>query len=400
MAISTSTQQTRPGQLRLLVILGALSAFGPLSIDMYLPGLPSLAQDLGGANWQVQLTLTACILGLAGGQVVSGPLSDMTGRRRPLLIGLALFALTSLVCAFAPSVLILIALRFVQGLAGATGVVIARAMVRDLYSGAEAARFFALTLVVSGLAPILAPIIGGQLLNFTSWRGVFVLLTVIGTLLLLAATLGLSESLPPDRRQTEGLAKTLRIFGSLLTDRAFMGYALAGGLAFAAMFAYISGSPFVLENLYGLSPQLFSLVFASNALGLIVTSQVGSRLVGRVSPRRLLRIGLSLSLTGGLLLLAAVTGGLGLAGILPGFFLVVASLGLIAPNATALALAEHSQVAGSASGLIGVLQYLFGGIVTPLVGLGGTSTALPLAVIILILSLSAFSIFQLLNRAT
>lgn len=383
-------------RIKLVFIIGALSAFGPLSIDMYLPGLPSLTKDLGGLDWQAQLTLTACLLGLAGGQVIAGPLSDALGRYRPLLIGLAGYAVASLLCAFAPSVPILIVLRLIQGLCGAAGLVISRAIVRDLFTGTDVARFFALTMAVNGLAPILAPVIGGQLLNFTNWRGVFVLLTIIGVGLFFLAWFGLSETLPSERRRTGGIAATFSAFKMLLSDVSFVGYALSAGFAFAAMFAYISGSPFVLENIYKVSPQIFSLIFATNALGIIITSQISGRLVGKVNPRVLLRLGLISSLVGGIVLFASVwIGNIGLIGILPGFFLVVASIGLIGPNSTALALAEHSKIAGSASALLGVLQYIIGAIVTPLVGIGGSNTAQPLALIIAIASFVAFLTFTI-----
>jgi DHA1 family bicyclomycin/chloramphenicol resistance-like MFS transporter len=383
---------------RLVFIIGALSAFGPLSIDMYLPALPSLSHDLGGTASQVQLTLTACLLGLAAGQVVAGPLSDRMGRRRPLLVGLLTYALASLLCALAPALPLLIGLRLLQGAAGAAGIVIARAVVRDLYSGVDVARFFALTMLVNGLAPILAPIIGGQLLTFTTWRGVFVVLAVIGVGLFLLAALGLRESLPGERRRTGGIVETLATFRSLLTDRVFVGYGLSSGLAFAAMFAYISGSPFVLEGIYGVSPQVFSFIFGTNALGIVVASQVSARLAGRVGARRLLATGLCCSVAGGLLLLAVVTTGGAMAGVLAGFFLVVSSIGLISPNATALALAEHQRTAGSASALVGVLQYITGALIAPLVGIGGSGTALPLAVIMACLPLGASLTFLLMTR--
>jgi DHA1 family bicyclomycin/chloramphenicol resistance-like MFS transporter len=376
-----------------VVIIGALSAFGPLSIDMYLPGLPALARDLGGTDWQAQLTLTACLLGLALGQVLVGPLSDAVGRRRPLLAGLAAYALASLACALVPSMALLVLLRFVQGLAGSAGIVLGRAVVRDLYSGDDLARFFALTMAVSGLAPILAPVIGGQLLRVTPWQGVFVVLALIGLALLVSAGLGLGESLPPERRRGGGVRATLAAFRQLLSDRAFMAYALSSGLAFAAMFAYIAGSPFVLEQIYGVSPQTFSLVFAANGLGFVAVSQAGGRLVGRVSQRRLLELGLGLSLAGGLLLVAAASLGLGLPGVALGFFLTVASIGLVAPNSTALALSGHPQIAGSASAFIGVLQYVVGAAITPLVGLLGTGTALPLALLMASLSAAACAVF-------
>lgn len=399
-AVAIPAQEvTRPSKLGLVLMIGALSAFGPISIDMYLPGLPALANELGSTAWQVQLTLTGCLLGLAGGQIIAGPLSDTLGRRKPLLIGLTLYAIASLLCAIAPSTPFLIFLRLIQGASGAAGIVISRAIVRDLYSGAEVARFFSMTMMITGVAPILAPIIGGQLLNFTSWRGIFLALTAFGIVLLTLVAFRLKETLPVERRRTGGLRETLSAFGMLLSDRYFVGYALAAGLAFAALFAYISGSPFVLEEIYHVSPQLFSLVFGINATGLVISSQVSGRLVGRVGPRKLLAFGLSSSLFGGLLLVLVVLTNVGLIGILPAFFIVVSSIGFITPNAAALALAEHPQVAGSASGLMGVSQFIIGAAVSPLVSIGGTGTALPLAVIMASVSLCGVLMFTFMTRS-
>jgi DHA1 family bicyclomycin/chloramphenicol resistance-like MFS transporter len=383
---------------RLVLILGGLSAFGPLSIDMYLPALPALSRDFAASTSATELTLSACLLGLALGQVIAGPLSDRLGRRRPLLVGLAAYALASLLCVLAPSVGALVALRFVQGLAGAAGIVIARAVVRDLYSGIALARFFSLLLLVNGLAPILAPVLGGQLLRLTSWRGVFVTLAIIGSLLLLASALGLRESLPPASRHVGGISGTLATFHDLLTDRSFLGFALSCGIAFAAMFSYISGSPFVLQGIYGVSPQVFSVIFGTNALGLMAAGQVNGRLVGRVAPYRLLACGLTASALGGLSLLLVVVLGGGLIGVLPSLFVVVASLGLVLPNASALALARYGRVAGSASALLGVLQFTFGAAAAPLVGISGARTALPMALVIAGLGACSLATFALLTR--
>jgi DHA1 family bicyclomycin/chloramphenicol resistance-like MFS transporter len=292
----------------------------------------------------------------------------------------------------------LIALRFVQGLAGAAGIVIARAVVRDLYSGVALARFFSLLLLVNGLAPILAPLLGGQLLRLTSWRGVFVTLAVIGALLFLTCALALRESLPPANRHTGGLLSTLATFRALLADRHFVGYALSCGFAFAAMFAYISGSPFVLQDIFGVSPQVFSVIFGSNALGLMIGGQINGRLVGRIPPSRLLAAGLTASALGGTALLSVVALGGGLRGVLPALFVVVASLGFVLPNASALALARYGHVAGSASALLGVLQFAIGAAVAPLVGLGSVHTALPMAFVIACLGACSLATFALLAR--
>jgi len=310
----------------------------------------------------------------------------------------AAYAAASLLCVVAPSVGALILLRFVQGLGGAAGIVISRAIVRDLHAGVAAVRFFSLLTLVNGLAPILAPIIGAQLLRGASWRGVFVALAVIGALLLLAAATGLTETLAPGDRRAGGVSATLATFRQLLADRLFVGYALSSGLAFAAMFAYISGSPFVLQGIYGVSPQLFSVLFGANALGLVIVSQVNGRLVGRVSMRRLLAVGLVATAGGGAALLAVVAAGVGLAGVLPALFVVVSSLGVVLPNATALALSGQPSTAGSASALLGVLQYSVGAAVAPLVGLGGARTALPMALVIAALGIGALTTFTWLSR--
>jgi DHA1 family bicyclomycin/chloramphenicol resistance-like MFS transporter len=250
-------------------------------------------------------------------------------------------------------------------------------------------------MIVSGLAPILAPLIGGQLLRFTPWRGVFVTLAVIGGVLLLAAAAGLSETLPPALCQSGGARATLASFRRPLGDRSFVGYALSCGLAFAAMFAYISGSPFVLQGIYGVSPQVFSVMFGTNAFGIMLAGQISGRLVGRVTPRRLLAAGLTATAFGGSALLAAVAMGMGLVGVLPALFVVVASMGFVLPNATSLALAGHPRTAGSASALLGVLQYVVGALAAPLVGVAGPGNALPMAVVIAALGIAALGIAAL-----
>ena len=285
--------------------------------------------------------MTSCLAGLAFGQLLAGPLSDRFGRRRPLLVGLAGYCVAIVACAAAPSVYVLVALRLVQGLAGAAGIVIARAIVRDLRSGAEAARLFSLLLLVTGLAPTLAPILGGQLLRLDVVAWAVRRLAAIVLVLLAARRRGSPETLPSERRDTRGWHQTMRTFRDLVHDPVFLGYALVPGIAFGEMFAYISGSPFVLENVYGVSPQLFSVVFAVNALGLVACAQMNAALVGRLSPERLLAAGLGLGATAGVVLLAAIlAGGIGLWGVLPCLFTIVAAVGFVLPNASALALDE------------------------------------------------------------
>ena len=378
-------------RLRFVLVLGGLSAFGPLSIDMYLPALPRMAADLHAADTTVQLTLTAFIVGLAIGQLVAGPLSDTLGRRRPLLTGLALYAAGSVLCAVAADAWLLVGARVIQALGAAAGIVIARAVVRDLYSGTAMTKFFSTLMLVSGLAPILAPLVGGQLLRWTSWRGVFVVLTVFGVLLLVATLVALPESLPVSRRTPGQLGGVMRAYGLLLRDRDFVGYTLASGLLFAAMFAYISGSSFALQGIYGLSPQAYSLVFGLNGVGIVLAGQLNGRLVGRYSERALLRAGLLAGSVGGLGVVLAVVTHLPLAAVLIPLLLLVSSIGLVMPNATSLALASHARSAGAASALIGVLQFLVGGFATPLVGIGGPGTAIPMA-----LTMAGFAFLALL----
>jgi DHA1 family bicyclomycin/chloramphenicol resistance-like MFS transporter len=377
------------GRARYVVILGALSAFAPLSIDMYLPALPAMARDLHTSAAAAQLSLTACLIGLAAGQLLAGPLSDARGRRGPLLAGVAAYMVASALCIVAPGIWVLLVLRLIQGLAGAAGIAIARAVVRDLYDGPEMARFYALLLIVSSAAPIIAPLLGAQLLHITNWRGVFAVLALAGAALLAAVAAGLPETLPPDRRRAGGARAALRTGRHLLADRQFGGYALASGLGIGAMFAYISGSPFVLQTKFGVSPQLFSLIFAVNGLGIIAAGQVSRQLAGRVTLRALLAAGLTGSAGGGAALLAGAAAGFGLPLVLPALFVMVSSVGLIQPSATALALEGHAQDAGSASGMLGLAQYAIGAVTAPLVGVAGPHTDLPMAIVICVLGVGA-----------
>jgi len=366
--------------VRSIVVLGLLSTFGPLSLDLYLPALPNLADELAATPSAAQLTITACLIGLAAGQLVAGPLSDRFGRRRPLLVGLVAYLLVSLACAFAPSVAVLVALRLVQGLAGAAGLVIARAVARDLYEGRGLVLFFSRLTLISGLAPVIAPVLGGQLSRVMSWRGIFVVLAGFGAVLLLAG-LAQRETLPPARRSTGGLTSTLRGFQVLLGDRFFVGAALSAGLAGASMFAYISGSTFVMQRIYGLSAQGFSFAFGLNSVGIMAMSQLGARLSRRWSPVRVLALGLALNLLGATALAVTVLLALGLGFLVGSLFVMVSALGLVFPTATALAMSDYPERAGAASSLLGLGQYVFGAAVAPLVGIAGEGTAVPLGLV-------------------
>ncbi|HEX7209376.1 MAG TPA: multidrug effflux MFS transporter [Propionibacteriaceae bacterium] len=387
-----AVEPARP-PVRTVVVLGLLSTFGPLSLDLYLPALPQLADDLGASASLAQLSITACLVGLAVGQLVAGPLSDRLGRRRPLIVGLVAFLLASVACALAPTAAVLVLLRLVQGLAGAAGIVISRAIARDLYSGRALMIFFSRLLLVAGLAPVIAPILGGQLTRIMTWRGIFGVLAGFGAVLLLAGLFGLKETLPPERRIVGSFRRTLQGYNTLLHDRFFVGCALSSGLAGASMFAYIAGSTFVLQRIYGMSPQGFSLVFGCISLGLVTAAQGGARLALVWPLPRVLGFGLTINLFGATALLITVISGLSLAALIGALVIMVCAVGLIFPTANALAMADYPDLAGTASSLQGLSQFVFGAIAAPLVGIAGEQTALPLGIVATSVSLCAMTSF-------
>ncbi|GAA4578208.1 multidrug effflux MFS transporter [Micromonospora coerulea] len=366
---------SRRQRLRLVLVLGSLIAIGPLTIDMYLPALPSIAADLHTTSAAVQLTLTGTLAGLALGQLLIGPLSDAVGRRVPLLAGTGLHILASVLCAIAPSIEVVGALRVLQGLGAAATSVVAVAVVRDLFSGAAFAKLFSRLMLVMGVAPILAPTLGSGLLRWSDWRGVFVALAIFGVLLATVAAFGLAETLPPERRRRGGVAATVRDYGSLLRDRTFVGLVLVAGLAMAALFAYVAGSSFVFQEQYGLDEQQFGAAFGAGAIGLIAATQLNVRLLRRYSPQRILVTALGVGTAAGLALLAfAATGVGGLASILATLWVVLAAAGLALPNAPALALSRHGEAAGTAAALLGAVQFGVGALAAPLVGVLGTGS--------------------------
>jgi DHA1 family bicyclomycin/chloramphenicol resistance-like MFS transporter len=383
--------------LRLLFVLGPLSAFGPLSMDLYLPALPSMARDLHAGDAVAQLTMSACMVGLATGQLIAGALSDRFGRRRPVLIGVGLFAVLSLGCALAPNLPVLIGLRLLQGMAGAAGIVVARAVVRDLVDGAAAARAYSLLMLVMGIAPVLAPVLGGQIARFAPWQGQFVALAMVGAAILATAFAGLPETLPVQRRRRGGPAATVRAFGPVLGDRGFAGYAAVQALSFGAMFTYIGQGSFVLQSGFGVSPQLYSVIFATNAAGIVLAGRVNAGLVRRIAASRLVLMGVSAATVAGLLMVLATSAGWGLSVLLGPLFVVVASTGLIAPNTTALALGQHGERAGTASAVLGLGQFLTGAVVAPASSVGG-ATAAAMAVTIAALLVVALGLLVLLGR--
>lgn len=358
---------------RSILVLGSLSAFGPLSMDLYLPALPELAAGLSTSDALAQTTMSACMIGLGAGQLIAGPLSDRWGRRWPLIVGVALFALLSLACALAPTIELLITARFLQGLAGSAGVVVSLAIARDMFSGAELSRMLSLLALVSSGAPILAPVLGGQLVRIMDWRGVFLVLAGIGAVLLVIALTGLRETLPPDRRHTGGARLTAAHFAALAHDRQYRRILLVAAFSSAGFFAYLSMSPFVFQEQFAATPAGFSLVFAANSLAVLAGSQVNGVAVRRAGPRRMYLLALTLSACVGIVLLGAALLGAGF-GVFAGILCAMMfATGLSGPNGSTLALHHHGVRAGTASSVYGVVMFGAGSLAVPLVALLGTS---------------------------
>jgi len=362
---------------RLIAVLGALSAFGPVTTDLYLPSLPQAATALHTSSAGIQSSLTTCLIGLGVGQLITGPLSDSRGRRNPLLVAMGIFVVASVLCATADNIITLDVFRFLQGGAGAAGISICLAIVRDLYQGRAAARAISTLMAVVGVAPIVSPAIGGQLLRVTDWRGVFIALAGLGVVLLWCAYAWVDETLPPTRRTVGGFTARAAVLRRLAIDKTFMGYALAGSFSFAVLFAYISASPFLCQGLYHFSPQRFALFYASNATGILIANALNGRLLHRFSPRGLLDVGL-IGVGVGVLMVSA-TAHPQLYLLMAPLFLMVCSTGIVRPNATALALDRHGESAGSAAALLGVTQFGLGAIAAPVTELGRHS-AVPLGV--------------------
>ncbi len=390
---------SRPPRWRIVLVLGSLMAFGPLAIDTYLPSFPLIARDLGVDPASVQATVAVYFLGLALGQVFYGPIADRFGRKPAIHGGLALFVLASAGCAMAGGIGALILLRLLQALGGSAQMVVARAVVRDYFDERESARVLSMLVLVMGVAPILAPILGGQLVVAFGWRAIFWALAAFAALCLLAVRLTLPESLPPERWHRGDLPAVLGIYGRLLADGRFMGHVLAGGLISAGMFAYIAGSPFVFMEIFGVTPQHFGFYFGGNAAGFIAASQINARLLRRFAPAGILRAALAVDAAAGLMLLgSAATGWGGFAGILLPLFGFIASLGFVSPNATALALAPQGRNAGSASALLGTIQFLAGGIAGALVSALYDSTPVPMGLVIAACGMGAGAAHFLLAR--
>lgn len=376
---------------RLLFILAFISAVPPLSIDMYLPGFTEMSRDLGTPASTVQLTLTAFLFGFASGQLVIGTLSDRFGRRRPLLISLAVCTVASIGCAIAPGIALLIALRFVQGFTGAAGVVIGRSIIRDLTEGRAAVKAFSILAAIVSFAPVVAPLLGGTLLPLVSWRGVLGVIAAATLLMTVVIFLFVPESLAVEHRNDGGIGATLRTARALFANRIYVGYLAVLAFTYGAVFAYVSASPFVFQNVFGLSARWYSVAFTFNALGLILASAVNTRIVYRIDPARTLLVAQATLLTVGLLLGTSIlTGVATIATVLPLTFLMLTSIGFTAGNSTALAMNAVKHGVGTAAALLGAVQFTFGAVVSPVVGLGGEDTAVPMVAVIMICTSISF----------
>ena len=365
-----------------VLLLAALTAFAPLSIDMYLPSLPTLADVFSTDTSQVQLTLSAFLIGFGIGQLIYGPLSDRYGRRPPLLIGVFLYALTSAWCALSQTIETMIILRFLQGATACAGPVIVRAIIRDRFDATEGAQMLSLVFMVMTIAPLIAPLMGGWIMLGLGWQAIFWTLAGVGMLCLLASILSLSETLPPARRQRGGFPSVIRGWGILLSHRRYLGYALSSGLIGAVLFAYLSGSPFVFIEVYGVAPEHYGWLFAINVLGVTGGAYLNRRWVGRIGVERMYALTAKVAALAGLVLLGVAWLNLGLPVLMLPLFVCVGCIGFSSANAASAALADFPQLAGSASALLGVFGFGLGALSGALVGLLHNNTALPMAFII------------------
>lgn len=372
-------------RLALAFLLGMLAILGPLNIDMYLPSFPEIAEDLSASASLVQLSLTACLVGLTIGQLIVGPVSDAQGRRKPLLICIFLFALSSLFCALSPNITTLVAARFLQGFTASAGLVLSRAIVRDVFTGRELSKFFSLLMVITAVAPMVAPMTGGAilLLPFATWHTIFHVLMIIGFLLVLLIALRLKETLPPEKRIPSSIGTSVKTMGSLLKDRSFMGYALTVGFIHGGSFAYVSGTPFVYQDIYGVSPQVFSILFGINGLAIISGSFIIGRFGGIIHEKSLLCIAVITAMiaTAVLLTMTMIHGPL--ATLVISIFIYMITIGMVLTSTFTLAMEKQGHRAGSASALLGMLPLLLGSIVSPLVGINET-TAVPMGAIMFV----------------
>jgi DHA1 family bicyclomycin/chloramphenicol resistance-like MFS transporter len=395
------SEQAAPNRIRMILVLGALVALGPLTIDMYLPALPTIGEDLSVTSSVVQLTLTGTLAGLALGQLIIGPLSDSLGRRRPLMAGIALHIVASLICMAAPNVAVLGFGRVLQGMGAAAGMVVALAVVGDLYRERAAATMMSRLMLVLGAAPVLAPSLGAGVLLHGSWRWVFAALVVMAGLLLLMGALALPETLPPSHRPPLRIGGVARTYVRLLRDARFVVLVSVAALAMAGLFAYIAGAAFVLQDRYGVNQQDFALLFGAGAVALIASTQANPVLLKWFSPMRIVLTALSAAVVASVVFVAmALTHTGGVWGFLIPVWTILAAMGLVMPNAPALALSRHPESAGTAAALMGAAQFGLGALVAPLVGVLGNDEVAMAAVMAVSVVIALVALLSVRQAAT
>ena len=382
-----------------VLLLGALTAIGPFTIDLYLAAFPQIADEFGTSPARVQFTITATLAGLAVGQLLIGSLSDVFGRRRPLIGGLVLYVIASAAIIVAPSVEVLAAMRFVQGLAAAAGMVLSMAIVRDRFSGIQVGKVLARLMLVVGVAPIVAPVIGSFMLGLGSWRWQFGVLAAFGVVLLGLAVFVLPESLPAERRRTGGVRPALRTYGSLLRDRTFLLLILLSGFFLAAIFTYVSSATFVFQGEFGLSVGQFAMVFTAGAAALTVGTQINGALIGRYTSVQILRVAVPAGAAVAATMLAAALLDLGMWPLIITLVLTLFTAGFVLPSVPTIALDANQDRAGSASALLGSVQFGVGAVVAPLSGIAGAVSALSMAAVIFGAVAVATVIFLLVSPA-
>jgi DHA1 family bicyclomycin/chloramphenicol resistance-like MFS transporter len=372
---------TRRQRIVYIVVLGALTALGPATIDLYLPSFPSLESDFGVSTGVIQLTLTATTIGFAVGQLLVGPWSDRVGRRIPLIVASSVHVLASVGAATAPSIEVLGLFRVLQGMGAAAGGVVAMALVRDLFGGRPLVKMLSRLAMVNGLAPILAPVIGSQILRVTSWRGIFAFLATYGVLVVVAAVFLIVETLPKEHRREAGHSTLRQRYRVLFHDRVFVGVALIGAMVFSGLFAYLASSSFLFQEVYGLNAQQFGVLFACNSLGIVVGVQVSSRLAQRYGPQWILAGSTTVMILAALAIVVVDSAHVGLVGILIPLWVFIASCGFSFPQVQVLALANHGREAGTAASLLGALNFGLAGLISPIVGFLGVSSAAPMGAV-------------------
>ena len=367
----------------LVVFLGMLTAITPLATDLYLPALPIMPGELNTTASNIQMTIGVMTFGVAIGQLFGGPISDTMGRKLPLIIGNLLCVISGIICAYAPSIEILLLGRFLQGLTGSVGVVISKAIARDFASGQELTKLFALLMMVNGLAPVLAPLVGGQLLLFTTWRVIFVILALFSTILLVGSFL-FRESLPKEKRITGGIGTAAKNYIKLIKDKPFLGQTLIQLFAFSAFFSYISGSSFVYQNIFQLSAQEFSYLFGINSCGIILASAISGRISNVITSKQVLTVSLWQLTIGSLLFLVAMLLEWSLTPVTIILFFTVCTVSLFGSASFSMAMTSYGKMAGSASAILGFASMFAAGIVSPLVGIGGDHTGIPMGITMLV----------------